>query len=103
MGQDDVGRERDQFRRVFAKALVVASGPARVDPHVAADGPAQLRQRLQERRDPGLKLRIVRAAFRSMPMRRMRSGCCARAAIGHAAVAAPSSLMNSRRPIKAVI
>ena len=32
----------------------------------------------------------------STPMRRMRSGCCARAASGHA-VAAPSSVMNSRR------
>ena len=29
-------------------------------------------------------------------MRRMRSGCCARAASGHAA-APPSSVMNSRR------
>src|SRR5262249_34167755 len=33
-----------------------------------------------------------------MPMRRMRSPCCARAASGHPAAAAPpSSVMNSRR------
>jgi hypothetical protein len=32
----------------------------------------------------------------STPTRRMRSACCARAAIGHAA-APPSSVMNSRR------
>ena len=30
-------------------------------------------------------------------MRRIRSGCCARAASGHAAAAPPSSVMNSRR------
>src|SRR4029077_17687045 len=36
------------------------SGPAGVDPHVAADGPAQLLQPLQERPDAGLKFRIVR-------------------------------------------
>src|SRR5262249_34007165 len=34
--------------------------PAGVDAHVAADGPAEERQRLQERPDEGLKLRIVR-------------------------------------------
>src|SRR4051794_28650822 len=60
MSQDDVGCERGQFRRVSANLGRIGSGPARVDPYVAADGPAQQRQRLQERRDPGLKLRIVR-------------------------------------------
>ena len=35
-------------------------GPASVDPHVAADGPAQLLQPLQERREAGLTFRIVR-------------------------------------------
>ena len=38
----------------------IARGPADVDPHVAADGPAQLLQPLQERRDAGLTFRIVR-------------------------------------------
>jgi hypothetical protein len=33
----------------------------------------------------------------STPMRGIRSGCCARAASGHAAAAPPSSVMNSRR------
>ena len=37
------------------------------------------------------------ARFMSTPMRRIRSGCCARAASGHAAAAPPSSVMNSRR------
>jgi hypothetical protein len=31
------------------------------------------------------------------------AGCCAPAADGHAAAAPPSSVMNSRRPMKAVI
>src|SRR5262245_13967056 len=35
----------------------------------------------------------------STPMRRTRSPCCPRAAIGHAAAAPPSSVMNSRRLI----
>src|SRR5262245_28955480 len=35
----------------------------------------------------------------SEPMRRMRSGCCSPAAIGHASVAPPIDLMNSRRRI----
>ena len=37
MGQDDVRRERDQFRRVSANLGGIARGPAIVDPHVAAD------------------------------------------------------------------
>ena len=40
----------------------IGRGPARVDPHVAADGPAQLLQPLQERCDAGLILRIVRGS-----------------------------------------
>ena len=41
MGQDDVGRERGQFRRVPANLGGIGRGPAGVDAHVAADGPAQ--------------------------------------------------------------
>ena len=43
------------------------------------------------------------ATFMSTPIRCTRSPCCAPAAIGHAAAALPSSVMNSRRPMKAVI
>ena len=39
--QDDVGRERNQFRRVFAHLGGIARGPAGVDAHVAAVDPAQ--------------------------------------------------------------
>ena len=99
-GQNDVRRERDQFRRVSANVVGIACGPAVVDPHVAAVGPAQLLQPLQERRDAGLRFRIVRGCeLISTPMRRIRSGCCARAASGHAAAAA-ESVMNSRRLIR---
>ncbi|HEY5130994.1 MAG TPA: hypothetical protein VIJ35_27510 [Bradyrhizobium sp.] len=41
MGQDDVRRERGQFRRVSANLGGIGAGPAGVDPHVAADDPAQ--------------------------------------------------------------
>jgi hypothetical protein len=41
MGQDNIGRERGQFCRVFANVVGLGSGPAGVNPHVAADGPAQ--------------------------------------------------------------
>ena len=60
IGQDDVRRERDQFRRVLANRVGIACAPAVVDPHVAAVGPAQLLQPLQERRDAGLGFPIVR-------------------------------------------
>src|SRR5215472_11134988 len=58
-GQDDIGRERDQFRRMFANALHIAPGPAGIDLHIAAIGPAQLLQALPERRDAGFCLRIT--------------------------------------------
>ena len=52
--QDNVRRERDQFGGVSANAVGIVRGPAGVNPHVAAVGPAQLLQRLQERREAGL-------------------------------------------------
>ena len=42
MGQDDVRGKRGQFRRVSANVGGTGSGPAGVDPQVAADGPVQL-------------------------------------------------------------
>jgi hypothetical protein len=36
-----------------------------------------------------------------MPIRLIRPGCCARATIGDDTTAPPSSVMNSRRPMKA--
>ena len=60
--QDDVGRKRDQFRRVFASLIGVANRPAIVNPHVSAVSPTQLLQRLQECRGPELRARIVPVA-----------------------------------------
>ena len=62
-GQDDVRRERDQFRRVFALKVDIVLAPADVDPHIAAFGPAQFEQGLLQRRDPGLTLRIAQGAI----------------------------------------
>ena len=45
-GQDDVRRERDQFRCVFSVALEIACAKAVFDPHVVAVGPTQLLQPL---------------------------------------------------------
>src|SRR6516225_7463380 len=42
LSQNDVRPERDQFRRVSPDVVSFASGPAYVDPNVAADGPARL-------------------------------------------------------------
>src|SRR5262249_2531088 len=44
--QDDVRRERDQFRRVSAEEFGIARAPTILDPHVAADGPTQFLQAL---------------------------------------------------------
>ena len=54
------GARRDQFGCVSAQIVGIACGPADVDPHVAAVGPAQLLQSLQERCNTGLALRVVR-------------------------------------------
>src|SRR5215467_2256058 len=59
--QDDVRRERDQFRRVSAEEFDIAPAPTILDPHVAADGPTQFLEALQERRVASLSFRIVRA------------------------------------------
>src|SRR5262249_9575297 len=51
--------KREQLRDVFARSLGIAAAPARVDPRVAALGPAQLLQALQECRQTGLPFRSV--------------------------------------------
>src|SRR5262249_32557710 len=57
--QDDIRRQRDQFRREFANAISIASAPAVVDLHIPADGPAQLLQPLMESRESRLTFRII--------------------------------------------
>jgi hypothetical protein len=60
--EDDIRRECDQFRRVFASVGVIACEPAIFDLHVAAVGPAQLLQTLCERCHAGLQVRIIRGS-----------------------------------------
>src|SRR5262245_61090696 len=60
MSQDDVRGECNQFCRVSTSVLGIACGPAIVDAHVAAVGPAQFLQPLHERREAGLTFRIAR-------------------------------------------
>jgi hypothetical protein len=58
--QDDVRRERGQFRCVAVNVGGIGRGPAGVNPQVTANGPARQRERLQERPDAALIFRIVR-------------------------------------------
>jgi hypothetical protein len=51
--------ERDQFLRVCADVIEIGSAPAQVNPHVAAIGPTQLRQPLQECREVCLRAPTV--------------------------------------------
>src|SRR5262249_52879515 len=55
----DVGRKRNQFRHVPANIVGISSGPAGIDPQVAADSPARFLHTLQERPDTGLRISIV--------------------------------------------
>ena len=99
--QNDVRRERDQFGRVSAICgRHRPAGPTGIDLHVAADGPAQLLQPLQERPRCGPvlqdrpRLRAYEYADAPHPLRLLR----ARRQRPRAA-APPSSVMNSRRLI----
>ena len=95
LSKNKFGLRPDEFFRESLHRLNVGSGPARVDPDVAALRPPELLEFLPERRDD-------RPCFRGVlgkvaPMRRTRWSCCARAASGHVAAAPPRSAMNSRR------
>ena len=50
-----------------------------------------------------LAARAQQATMAVVGFRRIRSGCCARAASGHLAAAPPSAASNSRRPMVTVI
>jgi hypothetical protein len=63
MGENNVRRERSQFRRLLAHISGIGRSPTGIDPYVTADGPAKRRQFLQERPDTGLKFRIVRRCW----------------------------------------
>jgi hypothetical protein len=54
--------QTDQLLREHSHRIAVTAGPTKVHPHVAANGPAQARKRLRERREARLRQRIVFAA-----------------------------------------
>ena len=60
IGQNGVGRERDQFRCVTAQSVGIAAGSAVIDPDVLTIGPTQLLQRLLECGEAGLSFRVLR-------------------------------------------
>jgi hypothetical protein len=60
--------------------------------------PSLFAKSLSERRDAAFDSASSSVAAINTPI--FRSLCCARAAIGHATVAPPSSVMNSRRFIR---
>ena len=79
-------------------AVGIARGPASIDLHVAAVGPAQLLQAPAGTPRCELGASGSSAAMSmSTPMRRIRSGCCARAAERPCAAAPPRRPMKSRR------
>jgi hypothetical protein len=61
LGQNHIWLKLDQFRRIFANAVGIGGAPASVDPDVAASGPAQSLQALQERGIFRLRFRIIRS------------------------------------------
>ena len=58
-GQNDIRRERDQFRRVSAKSVGIAAAQRVSIRTLRPIGPAQLLQALHEAVDAGLPFRIV--------------------------------------------
>ena len=85
---NQIGRQRRQ-------SIVLALRPAIFDRHVPALDIAGFAQALAERAPDGARtgqaIRLPRNPITGI------AGCCARAAIGHAAAAPPRSVMNSRR------
>src|SRR6516162_401043 len=57
--EDDIRRERDQFRRISAKTIGLAASPAGLDVHIAPDRPTRLLQALQKCPMARLSERIV--------------------------------------------
>jgi hypothetical protein len=51
--------QTDQFVRERSHPIGVNARPTKVDPHVAAIGPPQVRKRLRERKDVSLQHGIV--------------------------------------------
>jgi len=67
MGQDDLGLKGNQLRRVLSDASRIPGGPANIDSHIVADGPAKLPERLQERAIKGLEFCVIRTSRQDHP------------------------------------
>src|SRR5262249_41331331 len=86
--QDDVWCERGQLGRMSTDFAGIGRGPPDFDAHGGADGPAQWRQRLQDRAHAGLPYLIIRGrgqqhaytAHSLGPLRARRERPCRRAA-----------------------
>src|SRR5262245_39516486 len=63
-GQNDIWRQRDQFRSVFAIVFRIGCGKAMINSHIVAVAPAQLLQPLLECRKAFLVLLIVQGRGR---------------------------------------
>src|SRR5262249_56777656 len=86
--QDNVWRERDQFCRIFARAVDIILAPAGVDANITALAPAQVLHGLLERREAGAAVRILRRSIHehadeSPPLRLLRA--CRQRASGYTA------------------
>ena len=77
-GQNDVWRQRDQFRSIFAIVFGIACGKPIIKAHIVAVGPAQLVQLLLKCREAYIVVLIVAATPESTPMRRIVGLLCAR-------------------------
>src|SRR6516225_6672125 len=58
-GQNNVRRERNQFRRILSHGICTRATPTVVDPHVAARSPPCFLQTLCERANTSVPFRIV--------------------------------------------
>jgi hypothetical protein len=104
--QNHVRRQHDQFLSIFANARGITRSPTHIDPHIAADGPAQLRERLEECRHAVLVFGIVSGggtkdadashALPILPARSERPSC--RAAEQRDELATLHSITSSARP-----
>ena len=83
--------------RMFASVVGAAGGPAGVDPHVAAVGPARLLQPLQECREASLRFGIIFGVGNQHADAPHALGLLRPRRKRHVTAAPPTSVMNWRR------
>ena len=100
LGQEHLGAERDQFRRVALEERGVAAGPAPVDAQIAALVPVERAEPLHQGGGARLPLGIVCEIAMSTPRRRIPSRCCACATSGPGASVAAMPARTVRRVVR---